>query len=273
MLLLTPESRRWRRVGLLMLVALLASYWVFARGGFAHGSSPVGLVYGGLALLLLLFLLSYSARKRYHRGVPGSLETWCQAHLYLGLLVVVAVLLHSGFRFEDKVAVAALVVMGLVSASGLFGAVLYTVVPFLLTGAESNLSPAELSSQLNQQALVMNRLTADRSEALQEISRMVVANSRPGRLAGWRLMLRAPSAQGESAPWRARLADVPPAEAKDLDQLLVQVRQFEELQRALKHQQRYRNLLLVWLYLHVPLSAALVVLVAAHLVAAFYYAF
>jgi len=37
-------------------------------------------------------------------------------------------------------------------------------------------------------------------------------------------------------------------------------------------QQRYRNLLGAWLYLHVPLSIALLALVAAHLAAVFYYA-
>jgi hypothetical protein len=273
MLLLTPASRRWRRFALAAAAALLVSYWFFARGGFPHGGSPAGLAYGGLAIGLLVFLLLYSVRRRWHRGASASLETWCQAHLYLGLLVVVAALLHSGFRFHDRVAVAALVVMGLVAASGLFGAVLYTLVPFLLTGAESNLSPEELSSQLNQQALVMNRLAADRSAALQEIVRRVLAGAKPGPLAGWRLLLRPPAAHAAPAPWRALLADVPPAEAPQLDQLLVQVRQFEELHRALRHQQHYRNLLTAWLYLHVPLSAALVVLVAAHVIAACYYAF
>jgi hypothetical protein len=64
---------------------------------------------------------------------------------------------------------------------------------------------------------------------------------------------------------------VGPAEQADLRQLLVLSRQREELRRRLLDQQRYKNLLDVWLYLHVPLSIALVALVVAHVVAVLYY--
>jgi len=68
------------------------------------------------------------------------------------------------------------------------------------------------------------------------------------------------------------LTRVPPAEQEDLRQLLVLSRQRSELLERLVAQQRYRNLLGAWLYLHVPLSIALLALVAAHLAAVFYYA-
>ena len=51
----------------------------------------------------------------------------------------------------------------------------------------------------------------------------------------------------------------------------MQVRQFQELHRSLLHYQRYRNLMAAWLFVHIPLSAALVALVVAHIVAVFYY--
>jgi cytochrome b561 len=270
----TAESARWRRITLVALLVLLASYAVCARGGFPHGGSPAGLAYGIIAAVLLVFLLFFSVRKRWHRKAVGNLEAWCQAHVYFGLLVVVAVLLHTGFRFQDRIAVWALGVMAAVVVSGLFGAVLYTVVPFLLTGAESNIPPEEISSQLNQQALLMTRLVADRSPALREICRRVIDLARPKALAGWRLLLRPPrgNAHGAPAAWSPLLGQVPPADTAQLDQLLVQARQFQELHRSLLNQQRYRNLLAVWLYVHIPLSAALVVLVAAHIAAVFYYA-
>jgi hypothetical protein len=273
MLLLTPESARWRWITLLLGAVMVAAYWWASRDGFAHGGSTTGLAFGVLAAVLLAFLLFYWVRKRFQRGAPGRLESWCQAHVYLGLLVVVAVVLHSGFRFHDRVAVAALAVMGAVVASGLLGAVLYTVVPFLLTGAESNVSPQELSAQLHQKAQLMTRLVAGRSAALQEICRLVQADAEPAALGGWRLLFFPPrsAAQAAPAPWSRLLAEVPPAEAEQLESLVVQVRQFQELHRSLLHYQRYRNLLVAWLWLHVPLSAALVALVIAHVVAVFYY--
>jgi len=50
-----------------------------------------------------------------------------------------------------------------------------------------------------------------------------------------------------------------------LQQLLVLSRQRRELVLALVQQQRYRNLLAAWLLVHVPLSFALLVVLAAHL--------
>jgi hypothetical protein len=92
-------------------------------------------------------------------------------------------------------------------------------------------------------------------------------------LGGWRLLFFPPksASQAAPAPWSRLLAEVPPAEADQLESLVVQVRQFQELHRSLLHYQRYRNLLVAWLYVHVPLSAALVALVIAHVVAVFYY--
>jgi hypothetical protein len=43
------------------------------------------------------------------------------------------------------------------------------------------------------------------------------------------------------------------------------------LHDRLIHRQRYINLMGAWLYLHVPLSFALLVALAAHLIAVLYY--
>ncbi|HXT22617.1 MAG TPA: hypothetical protein VN923_17845 [Thermoanaerobaculia bacterium] len=214
----------------------------------------------------MLLLMFFGVRKRWHRSRLGRLETWCQSHVYLGLLVVAVALCHSGFRFHDRVATAAFWTMTAVAASGLAGALLYTVVPLLLTRVESGLLPDELGRQVNQLAQSMARLASGRSPALQGIAGELLAGERPRWLAGWRLLLqpRAAAAVVER-PWGRWLREVPPAERADLEQLLVLSRQRRELVLSLLQQQRYRNLLAVWLFVHVPLSFALLVLLAAHL--------
>jgi hypothetical protein len=171
-------------------------------------------------------------------------------------------------------------------ASGFVGASLYTSVPRRLSEVESDLTPAELSAQIQQLADGMARIAGSRSQPFQEVCRGLLAESLPGRLAGWRLMLTRGGAGpkrgisgvsggaggGGPAPWAVHLTRVPPAEQEDLRQLLVLSRQRSELLERLIAQQRYRNLLGAWLYLHVPLSIALLALVAAHLAAVFYYA-
>jgi hypothetical protein len=290
----TDTTARWRwfwvGVGAVLTAAYVAS-WL--RGGFQHGGSPAGIAYGVFGTLAILVLLAFGVRKRWYRSTWGTLDGWLQSHIYLGLLSALVIFFHSGFRFHDRVAVAAFVTLGVVVASGFVGASLYTSVPRRLTEIESDLTPAELSAQIQQLADGMARIASSRSHPFQEVCRGLLAESLPGRMAGWRLMLTGRgavpkrSSSGGSggsrgsggggggagaAPWAAHLTRVPPGEQEELRQLLVLSRQRSELLERLIAQQRYRNLLGAWLYLHVPLSIALLALVAAHLAAVFYYA-
>lgn len=278
MLLTTRESRRWRRAAIAVLVVLAAVFAWFARGGFPHGGTGLGLTLGFAAFALIVVLLLFGVRKRAYRSRVGRMETWLQSHVYLGLLSAAVVLLHSGFRFEDRLAVSAFVVLLVVVATGLAGAVLYTTVPRLLTEVESDLTPEEASDRLNQIAASMARLAAGKSAAFARIQKSLLAESRPGRLAGWRIVLTGrrrrreeAGAGGEGAAWQALLGRVERTEQEDLRRLLVLSRQHKELHMRLIYQQRYRNLLDAWLWLHLPLSLALLVLAIAHGAAALYY--
>ena len=63
----------------------------------------IGMVYslGIIAVLILLFIMTYSLRKRVARGIPGRLDKWLWAHIYLGILALFIVALHAEFRFVD----------------------------------------------------------------------------------------------------------------------------------------------------------------------------
>jgi hypothetical protein len=281
----TTATARWRRFGLWAGVALAASYAVYQARGVTHGGSPMGIAYGALGLLAILVLLYFGVRKRSYRSTWGTLDGWLQSHIYVGLLSAVVVLFHTGFRFHDRVAVAAFATLLVVVASGVVGASLYSSVPRRLSEVESDLTPEEISAQVKQLADSMVRLAASHSRPFQQVCQGLIAESVPGRLAGWKLMLdrrgtgRRPQATapgaaagaGQVAPWAAHLSRVPGGEQEDLRQLLVLSRQRRELLEQLVAQQRYRNLLGAWLYLHVPLSIALLVLVTAHLLAVFYF--
>lgn len=271
MLLTTEKSRRWRRWTLVLLVLLTAGYALYARGEFAHGGSLPGLVLGVLALVLVFVLLYYGVRKRRYRGGSGSLETWLQSHLYLGILSVFVVLFHSGFRFEDDMAVAAFAVLALVVLTGLFGAVLYTTLPRVMTEVQGDASPEEISDDVHRLRRSMARLAEGRSDTFQRIHRGLDLELQPREWSGWKLVLRPVRRREASGDWTELLRRVEPDEQEDLREMLVRFRQAKELLQRLRLQQRYKNLMEAWLYLHVPLSVGLVVLVAAHVVAVVYY--
>lgn len=263
----------WRRVFLLLLALVTLSYVRYGGAGFPHGGSTWGLAYGFTGLFLILLLAFFGIRKRAYRSTFGTLEQWLQSHIYLGILVLVVLLFHTGGRFNDRVAVAALILLAIVVLSGIAGAVLYTTVPRLLTEVESNLTADEISEQLNGLGRAMARLASGRSAPFQKIYDEAIRRSTPGFLVGWRLLLagRRRDRSRENADWSRLLALVPKSEQEELRQMLVLSRQRGELLLRLIYQQRYKNVLEAWLYVHVPVTIALLVVTAVHVVAVFYY--
>ncbi|HVT43216.1 MAG TPA: hypothetical protein VMT00_02390 [Thermoanaerobaculia bacterium] len=263
----------WRRIFVVLLAAVIGFWFWFSRGEFPHGGSTIGLIYGTSGFLLILLLSFFGIRKRWYRSRLGTLEQWLQAHIYLGLLVLVVLLLHTGGRFNDRIAVITLILLGVVVISGIAGSILYVTVPRLLTEVESDLTVEEISEQLNQLGRTMARLASGRSAAFQKIYGELIRLTLPASFAGWgllvsRLKRRRPK---EPADWTRLLTLAPAEEQEELRQLLVISRQRKELLLRLTYQQRYRNVLEFWLYIHVPFTVALLLFSIVHIAAVFYY--
>jgi hypothetical protein len=262
----------WRRIFLLLLFAATAAYFWDATREFPHGGSPLGLTLGVIGSLLILLLAFFGIRKRWYRSTFGTLEQWLQSHIYLGVLVLVILIYHTGGRFNDHIADTALLLLAIVVASGIFGAVLYVTVPRMLTEVESDLTVAEISDQLNQLGKQMARIASGKSPVFQRINSELMAASMPGWLSGWRLLFsRRRPASADLGDWTDLLRLAPKSEEDDLRQLLIVSRQRSELLIRLMYQQRYKNVLDVWLYVHIPFTIALLVFATVHIVAVFYY--
>ncbi len=263
----------WRRISLILLIGTTASYIWYAQREYPHGGSRMGIAYGVAGSALILLLAFFGIRKRWYRSRFGTLEQWMQSHIYLGILAGVVLLFHTGFRFNDAIAVTTLVIAGIVIVSGAAGAILYVTIPRLLTEVESNLTVAEISDQLNQLAKSMARVASGKSPPFQRIYTELIRESRPGWLAGWRLLVtrgRRRTAQA-AGDWSNLIGLVAKDEQDDLRQMLVISRQRKELLLRLVYQQRYKNVLEAWLYLHVPFTIALLVFAVVHVAAVFYY--
>jgi hypothetical protein len=233
--------------------------------------SATSLAYGVVAALLILLLAFFGVKKRVYRVNLGRAEVWLQSHIYLGVLAAVVALLHTGFRWHDRMALLALLLMGIVVVSGIVGAVLYKRVPPMLTRVESDATGEEISKQLNQMARTMERTASERSAAFQKVCEELLRETVPPPAAGWRLLFSRPSNAKKAADWTPLLARVPVSEQQELREMLIVSRQRKELLAKLQAQQRYRNMLQAWLYLHVPATVALLVALTAHVVTALYY--
>jgi hypothetical protein len=263
----------WRRIFVVLLIAVSVIYFRSASSGFQHGGSTLGLTLGIVGFLLILLLAFFGIRKRWYRSTFGTLEQWLQSHIYLGILTLVILVFHTGGRFNDKIAVTTLILLAIVVASGILGAVLYVTVPRLLTEVESELTVDEISEQLNQIGKQMARIASGRSEPFQRIFDQLINESTPGWLGGWSLILsRLGRRKSLSTTDLSRLLGlVPKTEEAELRQMLVVSRQRKELLIRLLFQQRYKNVLEAWLYIHVPFTIALILFAIVHIAAVFYY--
>ena len=263
----------WRLIFVILLIATSSSYVWYSRREFPHGGSNMGLAYGIAGWALIFLLAFFGIRKRWYKSTFGTLEQWLQSHIYLGLLVIVILFFHTGGRFNDRIAVTTLILAAIVVGSGIAGAVLYVTVPRLLTEIEGDLTVDEMSDQLNQFARAMARIASGRSAAFQRIHDELVRQTRPGGLAGWRLLLSRlrRKKQSDPADWARLIGLVPKEEQEELRQMLVISRQRREILLRLTFQQRYKNALEFWLYIHVPFTIALIVFSVLHVAAVFYY--
>ncbi|MBV8547244.1 MAG: hypothetical protein JO093_07695 [Acidobacteria bacterium] len=262
----------WRRIFFLLLIASTASFVSYVQHEFPHGGSRWGVIYGSVGFVLCFLLAFFGVRKRWYRSTFGTVEQWMQSHIYLGVFVLIILLFHAGGRFGDKVAVATLVLVAIVVLSGILGAILYITVPRLLTEVESNLTVDEVSEQINQLGKQMARISSGRSAPFQRIYEQLIRELSPGWLAGWRLLFsRMRRGKAPLADWTNLLSLVQKDEQEELRQLLVVSRQRKELLIRLMYQQRYKNILEFWLYIHVPFTILLLLFAILHVAAVFYY--
>lgn len=253
---------------------ILVIFWIrhTQQVDYRHGGTTFGLVTGTIGLLLMLLLAFFGVRRRWYSSRLGTLEGWLQAHIWIGVVSIFVVAFHTGFRFQDRVAVALLWVFGAVAVSGIIGAVLYSTVPRALTEVEGNLPGDAISEQINQLAKSMARVASNKSETFQSIYRAMEREVRPSPLAGWILLFRGRVSRTGPPPWSHLVESVPKSEQGELRQMILLSRQQKELHSTLRDQKRYRNLLEVWRLIHLPLSIALLLLLVAHVWGALRYA-
>ena len=152
-----PRHRRWAISVLLVTLAAIA--WYVFYGFLGHqgqwhwpgGSSPPGFSFGILGGLIILFEMLLVPRKYLWRGRRlGRTKYWMMAHLWLGLIVLILLMLHGDFHFSLSRSTLAAILMWLLVAvflSGLWGAIVQSVLPRLILERV----PAEtIYSQINQ---------------------------------------------------------------------------------------------------------------------------
>ena len=258
--------RRWRNITITMTAAIALAFLMQAVDTALY---QVTFLTGWLLFGAILFLTLYRVRKSVTMLPIGSAASWLQFHVYLGVLSIVLFALHIGWRVPDggmEISLAVLYI--LVAASGVIGLALSRMIPPRLTrrGEEVILERipifrAELRSDAEQ--LVLDSVESTKSSSVKEFylaylhdffahsrnfPHHLIASNRPLFTLLNEMDNHSRYLNAEEREFHDRLRELV-CKKDDLDFHFA-------LQSTLK----------VWLFVHVPLTYSLLIVVVVHMV-------
>ena len=94
------------------------------------GGTPLGLVLGTLSLAIFIFAALLGMRKRLPAPLRiGHVQRWLRAHIWLTLLTIPLILLHSGFHLGGPMTTLLMALYAVVMVSGIYGLMLQHKLP------------------------------------------------------------------------------------------------------------------------------------------------
>src|SRR5437588_2321115 len=96
------------------------------------GGTPLGLIFGTVALSIFIFAALLGVRKKLVLWRVGTVQRWLRAHIWLTLLTIPLVILHSGFRLGGPMTTLIVVLYIVVMVSGIYGLVLQHYMPTIM---------------------------------------------------------------------------------------------------------------------------------------------
>jgi hypothetical protein len=212
-------------------------------------------------------------RKRAITRRRWSLKAWTSAHVYLGLSLIVIATLHTGFQFGWNVHTLAYVLMMLVIASGAFGVYTYIRYPALMTGNRRGMTAHQLLGQIATTDGEMRQVTMTLPDAIASIVARCLQETEIGGSTWRQLSARYPNCATEAALGGVRglVRGLPPETQGPARQLLVLLQRKSELLRRIRNDVQFKAIMEVWLYIHVPISFALLAALLAHIISVFFY--
>lgn len=262
---LKHKGFRWLWIALLLSAASIAGYLLIDQEPRPNGGTWYGYTLGTIGFGLILWLSLLGVRKRRINPGAWSLKAWTSAHVYLGLALAVVGTLHTGFQIGWNVHTLAYVLMLLVIATGIYGVIVYATLPASLSANRKEMTRAQMLDALTaiDRQLESAAQPLGRAEADLVIAALAQDTFAGGALA--RLTARYPGCKTA----RALRGMGGSSEAATRVVALLEKRSDQLAQ--IRGQLRIRAMLEVWLFVHIPLTVALIAALTAHVISVFYY--
>jgi hypothetical protein len=283
------RKRRYLWVALIISVLAIVAYWFDDPQDPANGGTVLGYTLGTVGALMILWFAWFGVRKRRYASKQGAVQGWLSAHIYLGITLLVIVFLHAGFQFGVNVHTLALALLLLVVASGVYGVFVYMKYPGRVSENRGGASRPELLDQLEDIDRRSQRVAKNLSDDYRELVSSGISRTQLGGTLWSRLRARDLSqivlrnadgtrvvsnpGQEAALDWLAdqqsRATDAD--SAASIGELSALLRNKRQLLRQIGEDLRLQAKMELWLYVHVPLSAALLMALLVHIVTVFLY--
>ncbi|MEM7482353.1 MAG: hypothetical protein AAF481_14345 [Acidobacteriota bacterium] len=267
-------GRRWRRAFAVVAGLCLLVFAVNAQFFEVNPGNPWGLGYGIAAALLLLVTALYSLRRRFPRWATrrrlGSARTWLYLHLYGGALFALLMLMHSGFSVPTGAVTWWLWLLSLWTvASGLAGLALQQWIPRVLgSSLEVEAIYERIPELVHELSAEADALATTCVEPVQTLYSRRLAPALASPQPRLRFYFDATGGRDTALKEVEVLHPLlPPEEQAKLAGLSKMYRTKTQLDAQFTLQRGLR----LWLWAHVPVSTAVLVLLAVHLFAVWYY--
>ncbi|MBC8029405.1 MAG: cyclic nucleotide-binding domain-containing protein [Pyrinomonadaceae bacterium] len=274
-----PLARAFHVAGAaITLIAAIAAIWGLATRGFdgvlAGSWLTMRWATGLVGLFGVAAVMTYPLRKQVYRKRAGALRHWMLAHVYLGALAGVVLLLHAGTRTGGLLTTSLYLAFDLVILSGLFGIASYIVAPRILTSIEGDpLLVEDLVARRSELQTEFDGVVKQsegwlREEIEQKVAKRFGTFSFLARQVIRRESLTALLADARQ-PFKERLTRLATAEERDL---LLKAVETAVTVRRLDALIYLHKLLKLWIAPHVISTALMLALMIVHVIQVVYFA-
>lgn len=235
-----------------------------------QASSLLGVSLGLLGAFIIFFEMAMAPAK-WFRGyrtfrIFGATKAWLRLHVWLGLLVLPIIVIHTGFAFGGLLSTVTLILFLLTIASGVWGLLLQQVIPKKILDdipVETVASQVDFAVQKHRdEARAMaDELTGGTATIVQEFRTTLLD---PYLQQGAKSKTLLASAT-ESTRLFARLRKTLPT---DVTATVNKLESLADLRRQWDRQRRLNWWLHSWLVIHTPLSVAMSGLMVLHAILA-----
>lgn len=274
-----PLARAFHIAGAAITLAVaVMTIWGLAAYGFdgvlAGSWLTLRWITGLVGLFGVAAVMTYPLRKQIYRRRAGALRYWMLAHVYLGTLAGVVLLLHAGTRTGGLLTTSLYLAFDFVILSGLFGIASYIIAPRILTSIEGDpLLVEDLVARRNELQTEFDGIAKQsdgwlREEIEEKVAKRFRAFSFLARQVIRRESLTALLADARQ-PFKERLTRLATSEEREL--LLRAVETAVTIRRldALIH---LHKLLKLWIAPHVISTSLMLALMIVHVIQVVYFA-